>query len=92
MKGLSQIMRQAQEMQANMQKVQNELAATEVEGVAGGVWQLLVPADKEHLNTQALRTRLEAALREQYGREARLSIAVGQPERPTPAELRRSGM
>jgi nucleoid-associated protein EbfC len=36
MKGLSQLMRQAQEMQANMQKVQEELAATEVEGVAGG--------------------------------------------------------
>jgi DNA-binding YbaB/EbfC family protein len=36
MKGLSHLMRQAQEMQANMQKVQNELAATEVEGVAGG--------------------------------------------------------
>ena len=36
MKGLSQLMRQAQEMQANMQKAQNELAATEVEGVAGG--------------------------------------------------------
>lgn len=36
MKGLSNLMRQAQEMQANMQKVQNELAATEVEGVAGG--------------------------------------------------------
>lgn len=36
MKGLSQLMRQAQEMQANMQKVQNELAATEVEGTAGG--------------------------------------------------------
>ena len=36
MKGLSQLMRQAQEMQANMQKMQNELAATEVEGVAGG--------------------------------------------------------
>jgi nucleoid-associated protein EbfC len=36
MKGLSQLMRQAQEMQANMQKLQNELAATEVEGVAGG--------------------------------------------------------
>jgi DNA polymerase-3 subunit gamma/tau len=57
---------------------------------AGGVWQLVVPADKEHLNTQALRTRVETALREQYGREARLSIGVGQPERPTPAELRRS--
>ena len=36
MKGLSQLMRQAQEMQATMQKAQNELAATEVEGVAGG--------------------------------------------------------
>ena len=30
MKGLSQLMRQAQEMQANMQKAQDELAATEV--------------------------------------------------------------
>jgi DNA-binding YbaB/EbfC family protein len=36
MKGLSQLMRQAQEMQANMQKAQDELAATEVEGMAGG--------------------------------------------------------
>jgi DNA-binding YbaB/EbfC family protein len=36
MKGLSQLMRQAQEMQANMQKAQDELAAIEVEGVAGG--------------------------------------------------------
>ncbi len=36
MKGLSQLLRQAQEMQANMQKAQNELAAIEVEGVAGG--------------------------------------------------------
>jgi hypothetical protein len=36
MKGLSQLMRQAQEMQANVQKAQNELAATEVEGIAGG--------------------------------------------------------
>jgi hypothetical protein len=29
-------MRQAQEMQANMQKAQDELASTEVEGTAGG--------------------------------------------------------
>jgi nucleoid-associated protein EbfC len=36
MKGLSQLMRQAQQMQTNMQKAQDELAATEVEGVAGG--------------------------------------------------------
>jgi DNA-binding YbaB/EbfC family protein len=36
MKGLSQLMRQAQEMQATMQKAQNELATIEVEGIAGG--------------------------------------------------------
>jgi DNA polymerase-3 subunit gamma/tau len=57
---------------------------------AGGAWQLLVPADKEHLNTQQLRARLEAALREQHGRDLRLTIAVGKPARPTPAEVRRS--
>jgi DNA polymerase-3 subunit gamma/tau len=57
---------------------------------AGGVWQLVVPADKEHLNTQQLRLRLESALREQYGRDVKLSVAVGQPVRPTPAEARRA--
>jgi DNA polymerase-3 subunit gamma/tau len=57
---------------------------------AGGTWQLVMPADKEHLNTQQLRTRLEAALREQFGREIKLSIVVGQPSRPTPAETRRT--
>lgn len=36
MKGIGQLMRQAQEMQANMQKAQEELAATEVSGNAGG--------------------------------------------------------
>ncbi|HSC16436.1 MAG TPA: DNA polymerase III subunit gamma/tau, partial [Gammaproteobacteria bacterium] len=57
---------------------------------AGGAWQLVLPADKEHLNTQQLRTRLEAALREQYGRDSKLSIVVGQPSRPTPADTRRA--
>ena len=36
MKGLSQLMKQAQEMQAGMQKAQEELAELEVEGAAGG--------------------------------------------------------
>jgi hypothetical protein len=36
MKGLSQLMKQAQEMQANVQKAQEELAKLEVEGEAGG--------------------------------------------------------
>jgi uncharacterized protein (DUF1697 family) len=49
-----------------------------------------LPADKEHLNTQQLRARLEAALREQFGRDLRLAITVGQPLRPTPAEMRRT--
>ena len=32
----------------------------------------------------------EAALREQHGRDLRLVITVGQPPRPTPAEVRRA--
>lgn len=36
MKGLGQLMKQAQEMQANMQKAQEQLAMLEVEGEAGG--------------------------------------------------------
>ena len=36
MKGLGQLMKQAQEMQANMQKAQDELGTLEVEGESGG--------------------------------------------------------
>ena len=36
MKGLSGLMKQAQKMQADMQKAQEELASLSVEGVAGG--------------------------------------------------------
>jgi DNA polymerase-3 subunit gamma/tau len=57
---------------------------------AGGSWQFVVPADKEHLNTQQLRARLETALREQFGRDVRVAVAVGTPARPTPAEMRRA--
>jgi DNA polymerase-3 subunit gamma/tau len=62
----------------------------DLESTQGGAWQLVLPADKEHLNTQQLRTRLEAALREQYGRDLRLNVSVGKPARPTPAEIRRA--
>jgi DNA-binding YbaB/EbfC family protein len=36
MKGIGQLMKQAQAMQANMEKAQAELASLEVEGQAGG--------------------------------------------------------
>jgi DNA polymerase-3 subunit gamma/tau len=55
---------------------------------SGAAWQLVLPADKQHLNTQQLRGRIESALREQFGRELRLSIVAGTPARPTPADLR----
>jgi DNA-binding YbaB/EbfC family protein len=58
MKGLSQLMRQAQEMQANMQKAQDELAATEVEGVAGGGMVKVVVTCKYEVR----RVRIEDAL------------------------------
>jgi DNA polymerase-3 subunit gamma/tau len=57
---------------------------------AGGAWQLVLPRDKEHLNTQQLRARIETALQEQYGRDLRLAITAGKPARPTPAEVRKA--
>jgi DNA-binding YbaB/EbfC family protein len=58
MKGLSQLMRQAQEMQANMQKAQDELASTEVEGLAGGGMVKIVITCKHEVR----RVTIEAAL------------------------------
>jgi len=57
---------------------------------AGGAWQLVLPRDKEHLNTQQLRARIETALQEQHGRDIRLTITAGKPARPTPAEVRKA--
>ena len=57
---------------------------------ANGAWQLVLPRDKEHLNTQQLRARIEAAVQEQYGRDVRLTITAGKPARPTPAEVRKT--
>jgi DNA polymerase-3 subunit gamma/tau len=55
---------------------------------SGGAWQLVLPADKQHLNTQQLRNRIESALREHLRQELRLTIATGTPSRPTPADIR----
>ena len=55
---------------------------------SGSAWQLVLPADKQHLNTQQLRNRIESALREQLGPELRLNIVTGTPSRPTPADIR----
>jgi DNA polymerase-3 subunit gamma/tau len=57
---------------------------------SGGTWQLVLPPEKTHLNTQQLRTRLESALKEQHGRDLRLTITVGTPVRPTPADIRKA--
>jgi DNA-binding YbaB/EbfC family protein len=58
MKGLPQLMRQAQEMQAKMQKAQDELATTEVEGVSGGGMVRIVATCKY----QVRRVTVEPAL------------------------------
>jgi DNA polymerase-3 subunit gamma/tau len=62
----------------------------DLQSSAGGTWQLVLPADKQHLNTQQLRTRLEASLRDHLGRDVKLAIVPGTPARPTPAELRKA--
>jgi nucleoid-associated protein EbfC len=58
MKGLPQLMRQAQEMQARVQKAQDELASLEVEGVAGGGMVKVVLTCKH----QVRRVTIEPAL------------------------------
>jgi DNA polymerase-3 subunit gamma/tau len=63
----------------------------DLESTVGGAWQLVLPPDKTHLNTQQLRLRLEAALKEQFGQDLRLSLVEGAVSRPTPAERRRAG-
>jgi DNA polymerase-3 subunit gamma/tau len=55
---------------------------------AGGAWQLVLPADKQHLNTQQLRGRIESALKEHFRQELRVNIVAGTPSRPTPADIR----
>jgi DNA polymerase-3 subunit gamma/tau len=62
----------------------------DLQSSSGAVWQLVLPEDKQHLNTQQLRTRLESALREHTGRDLRLTIVPGTPARPTPADLRKA--
>ena len=54
MKGLGQMMRQMQEMQANMQRLQEELAAAEVEGVAGGGMVKVVVTCKHEVRRVAI--------------------------------------
>jgi DNA polymerase-3 subunit gamma/tau len=63
----------------------------DLQSTMNGAWSLVLPADKQHLNTQQLRARLETALKEHVGRELRLSIVAGTPSRPTPADIRRAG-
>ena len=62
----------------------------ELGSVNGGVWQLVLPPDKAHLNTPQVRARLETALSEQQRRDVRVNVIAGQPSRPTPADLRRA--
>lgn len=58
MKGLGQLMKQAQAMQENMQRLQGELASVEVEGQAGGGMVRIV-ANCKH---QVRRVTIEPAL------------------------------
>jgi DNA-binding YbaB/EbfC family protein len=58
MKGLGQLMKQAQAMQENMQRLQNELASLEVEGQAGGGMVRIVATCKH----QVRRVTIEPSL------------------------------
>lgn len=58
MKGLGQLMKQAQAMQENMQKLQDELAAEEVEGQAGGGMVRIVGTCKHEIRRVTIEPEL----------------------------------
>ncbi|HEY8521678.1 MAG TPA: DNA polymerase III subunit gamma/tau [Gammaproteobacteria bacterium] len=78
--------------EANIRGAARQLADhCELESVVGDAWNLVLAAEKAHLNTQQLRARLEAALAEHLGRAIRLNVVPGKPRSPTPAEVRAAG-
>jgi DNA-binding YbaB/EbfC family protein len=58
MKGIGQLMKQAQAMQQNMQKIQDELAAEEVEGQAGGGMVRIVGTCKHEIRRVTIEPEL----------------------------------
>jgi DNA-binding YbaB/EbfC family protein len=58
MKGLGQLMKQAQAMQENMQKLQGELAAEEVEGQSGGGMVRIVGTCKHEIRRVTIEPEL----------------------------------
>ncbi len=55
---------------------------------AAGRWQLTLARASDHLNTDQIRDRLAGALSEHVGQPVHLSVTVGEPADPTPADLR----
>jgi len=51
---------------------------------------LLVAAEKAHLNTDQVRRRLESALSAHLGVALKLTVTPGEPAQPTPAQQRRA--
>ena len=58
MKGIGQLMKQAQAMQENMQRLQEELAAEEVEGQAGGGMVMIVGTCKHEIRKVTIEPKL----------------------------------
>jgi hypothetical protein len=58
MKGIGQLMKQAQAMQENMQKIQDELAAEEVEGQAGGGMVRIIGTCKHEIRRVSIEPEL----------------------------------
>jgi hypothetical protein len=63
----------------------------ELQAAKDGAWKLVLAADKAHLNTQQLRSRLETALGGHLGRTVKLDIRSGETSHPTPAQVRAAG-
>ena len=53
-----------------------------------GNWLLTLSKNSDHLNTDQIRARLAGALSDHVGKPVRVTVTVGTPDQPTPADLR----
>jgi len=70
--------------------VRNLADHCELAGIDGRRLDLVLSQDKANFNTEQIRSRLEQALGKHLGRQVSVRISLGQPPRPTPAEVRRA--
>ena len=95
--GIGDIMRQAQQVQENLQKTQEEIANAEVIGESGAgmvkvvtdsAVHLILSPSQEHLLKTTQKQKLQEAIKTRFGANVKLLISVEETPVETPAQQR----